>query len=72
MASPDGLDVLGLFVGDLDLELLFHRHHQLDDVEAVRAEVLDEGGLGLDLVLAHAELVGDDGLDLGLDCVVAM
>src|SRR5688500_17165618 len=26
-----GLDVLRLFVGDLDLELLFHRHHQLND-----------------------------------------
>src|SRR5215470_1177584 len=64
----DSLDVLGLLVGDLDLELLLHRHHQLDDVQAVRAEVLDEGGLGLDLVLPHAELVGDDVLDLGLDC----
>src|SRR5678816_3008864 len=65
---PDGLDVLGLLVRDLHLELLFHRHHQLDDVQAVRTEVLDEGGLGLDLVLTHAQLVGDDRLDLGLDC----
>src|SRR4051794_40509697 len=63
----DGLDVLGLLVGDLDLELLLHRHHQLDDVEAVGAEVLDEGRLGLDLVLSHPELLRDDALDLRLD-----
>src|SRR5204863_2688406 len=34
-----GLDVLRFLVGDLDLELLLHRHHQLDDVQAVGAEV---------------------------------
>src|SRR5204863_7834016 len=62
-----GLDVLGFLVRDLDLELLFHRHHQLDDVEGIRAQVLDEGALRLDLVLAHAELLGDDALDLRLD-----
>src|SRR5215469_10327863 len=62
-----GLDVLCLLVGDLHLELFFHRHHQLHDVQAVRPQVLDEGRLGLDLVLAHAQLVGDDGLDLCLD-----
>src|SRR4029453_14960739 len=38
---PDGLYVLGLLVGNLDLELLLHRHHQLDDVQAVRSEILD-------------------------------
>jgi hypothetical protein len=60
----DGLDVLGLLVGNLDLELLLHGHHQLDDVERVGAEVLDEAGGGLDLVLGDAELLGDDALDL--------
>src|SRR5438067_923293 len=63
----DGLDVLGFLVRDLHLELLFHRHHQLDDVEGVGAEVLDEGGLRLDLVLTHPELFRDDALDLRLD-----
>src|SRR5436305_4950449 len=60
------LDVLGLLVGDLDLELLFHRHHQLDDVQRVGAEILDEGGFRLDLVLADPELLRDDALDLRL------
>jgi hypothetical protein len=61
------LDVLGLFVGDLHFELLLHGHHQLDDVERVRAEVLDERALGLDLVLSDSELLRDDALDLRLD-----
>src|SRR5476651_739071 len=62
-----GLDVLGLFVGDFHLELLFHGHHQLDDVERVSAEVLDERALGLDLVFPDSELLRDDALDLRLD-----
>src|SRR5262249_13387106 len=38
---PDGLDPLGIVVRDLDVELLLHRHHELDDVERVGAEVVD-------------------------------
>src|SRR5438067_2835694 len=63
----DRLDVLRLFVRDLDLELLSHRHHQLDDVEGVGAQVFDEGGLRLDLVFPDPELLRDDALDLRLD-----
>src|SRR5688572_19739940 len=44
---PDGLDVLRFLVRDLDLELLLHRHHQLHDVQAVGAKVLDEEDSGL-------------------------
>src|SRR5512142_948864 len=62
----DGLDVLRLLVRDLDLELLLHRHHELDDVERVGSEVLDEARGGLDLVLGDAELLRDDALDLRL------
>src|SRR5665647_516545 len=38
----DGLDLLGFLVGDLDPELFFHLHNQLDDVEGVRPQVVDE------------------------------
>ena len=38
----DALDVLGLLVGDLDLELLFEGHDELDRVERVGPEVVDE------------------------------
>src|SRR5882672_3070581 len=63
----DRLDVLGLLIGDLDLEFLFHRHHQLDDVEGVGPEVFNEGGFRLDLVFSDPELFRDDALDLRLD-----
>src|SRR5688572_6763708 len=59
----DGGDFLRLFVGDLGLELLLERHHQLHRVERVGTEVVDERGLDLDLALVDAELLGDDFLD---------
>src|SRR5258708_38549619 len=39
---------LGFLVRDLGLELLLERHHQLDGVERVRAQVIDERRLVLD------------------------
>src|SRR5690348_10962619 len=38
----DGGDLLGLFVRNLDLELFFQGHHQLDRIQRVSAEVIDE------------------------------
>src|SRR5687767_968327 len=42
----DGLahsgDLLGVFVRNLDLELFFESHHQLDCIERIGAEVIDE------------------------------
>ena len=38
-------------VDDFDAELLFERHHELDQVEAVGVEVVAELGVGRDLVL---------------------
>ena len=49
---PDGPDLLGVLVGDLDLELLLERQHQLDDGQRVGPQVVDERGLGLDLLVA--------------------
>src|SRR6266511_3181641 len=42
---PDGLDLLRVFVGDLDPELVLQLHDQLDEVEGVGVEVLLKGGL---------------------------
>ena len=56
----DGLDLLGLLVGDRDAELLLERHDELDDVERVGAEVVDERGLLGDVVLLDVELLDDD------------
>src|SRR5207244_605134 len=62
-----GGDLLGFLVGDLGLELLLERHHELDGVERIGAEIVDERGLVLDLGLVHAELLGDNFLDRLLD-----
>src|SRR6516164_6103012 len=55
-----GPDLLRFLVGDLHIVLFLERHHELDDVERIRAQVLDEGRLGRHLILAHAELLADD------------
>ena len=46
----DGLDLLGLVVRDLDVELLFQLHDQFDDIERVGPDVLDKGGVAGDLL----------------------
>jgi hypothetical protein len=56
-------DLLRVLVRDLDPELLLQRHHQLHRVQAVRAQVIHEGGVGSDEVLLDSELVHDDLLD---------
>src|SRR5947209_10552755 len=59
----DGLDLLGLFVRDVDGELGLERHHELDLIEGVRAEVVGDRRFGRDFVLLDAELLDDDLLD---------
>src|SRR5581483_8589917 len=60
----DRAELLRVFVGDVDVELLLELHDQLDDVEAVGAEVLDEAGLVGELLALHTELLLDDVADL--------
>ncbi len=63
----DGADLLGVLVRNVDLEGLLERENELDQTEGVRAEVLDERGLGLDVLLLDVELLLDDALDLARD-----
>src|SRR5262245_3126835 len=56
----EGLELLGVVLGDLDSELLLHRHHELDEVERIGAEVVGERRLRVDVVPAHAELLDHD------------
>src|SRR5215212_3229823 len=60
-------DLLGVFVGDLDVEVLLERHDELNRVERVRAQVLDELCRRRHVVLFDAELLDDDLLHLLLD-----
>lgn len=42
----EGVDLVGLLVGDLELELLLDGHHHLDGVQAVQPQILLEVRLG--------------------------
>jgi hypothetical protein len=64
----DGLDLLGVFVGDLDVEGLFKLHDQFDDVERVCAEVLLKAGAGGDFGLIHLKLLDNNLLYLFIYC----
>src|SRR5258708_18773112 len=52
-----------ILVRDVDVELLFELHDELDDVEAVGAKILDEAGFVRELLTLDAELLFDDVLD---------
>src|SRR5690242_18322560 len=54
----DGRDALELLFFDGDVELLFEVHHQLDEVEAVRIQIVREARLEFDLVDWLAQAVG--------------
>src|SRR3954463_692632 len=58
----DGSDLLGRVVRDLDPELLLEGHDELDDVQAVGAEIVDEAGVLGDLVGLDAQMLDDDTL----------
>src|SRR5438876_10632889 len=55
-------NLLGIFVRDLDAELFLERHHELDGVERIGAQVVDERGIRRDFFLVDAELLHDDAL----------
>src|SRR6266540_813026 len=59
----DGPDLLGILVRDLGPKLFLEAHDELDQVEGISVEIVDEGGLRLDLVLVDAELLNDDLLE---------
>src|SRR5437764_10470969 len=53
----DRLDLLCVLVGDLDPELVFELHDQLDEIERVGVEIFLERGFLVDLALVDAELL---------------
>src|SRR6185312_10721360 len=64
----DRLDLLGFFVGDLDIEGLLEGHHEFDGVEGVGAEVVHERRIGSNFAFIHAKLFHDDLLYLLIYC----
>src|SRR5438045_2010772 len=55
-----GLDLLGFFIGNFEIESFFESHDEFYAVERVGAEVVNERCAGCDLALFHTELVHDD------------
>src|SRR6202011_3128978 len=55
-----GTDFFGVLVADLDVELFFQRHDQLDQVKRIGVQVIDEVRLWSHLFFADAQLFGDD------------
>src|SRR6478672_7986839 len=60
----DGAELFRFLVGDIDVELLLERHHQLNGVETVAAEIFHETGIARELLAFDAELFDNDILDL--------
>ena len=56
----DGHDGFRRVVGDFDAEFFFERHDQLDRVEAVGAQIFDEGRVVGDLVGIDIQMLDDD------------
>jgi hypothetical protein len=56
----DGEDLLGGIVGNLDAELLLECHHQLDDIKAVGAQIVDEARFFGDLVTFYAKMLDNN------------
>src|SRR5688572_31522907 len=56
----DSADILGIFVLDLEVELLLHRHDDFDQIERIGDEIADELGVHRYFVFVDAEPVGDD------------
>src|SRR6202167_1796697 len=63
----DARDLLRVLVRYLRLELFFERHHQLDRVQRVCAEVVNERGVIGYFFFFHAQLFGHDLLNLLLN-----
>src|SRR5579875_2248544 len=55
-----GLDLLGVLVGNLEVEGFLKLHHQFDHVERIGAQVLLKAGAGRDFGFVHLQLLDDD------------
>src|SRR5918993_2779592 len=56
----DGADILGILILDFEVELLLHRHDDLDQIERIGVEIADKLGVHRYFVFVDAEPVGDD------------
>jgi hypothetical protein len=67
---PHTLDLLSIFVGNLDAKLFFKTHHEFDRVQRVGAEVVNESRVWRDFVLIDTKLIDDYLFNLVLDLLI--
>src|SRR4029453_12628444 len=51
------LNLLRVFLGNLDSELFFKSHHQLNGIEGIGAKIINEARIGSHFALVHAEFI---------------
>jgi hypothetical protein len=56
----NGLDRLGGIVRDLNPKLFLESHHELNRVQAVRAQIIDEAGIFCHFIGFNAKMFDDD------------
>jgi hypothetical protein len=56
----DSLDLLIIFIRDLDSEFVFEFHHQLYDIQRIRFQVVDKRRFSIDIICINAQLIGDN------------
>src|ERR1700682_5346563 len=62
--ATDRLDLFSVLVRYLHSVFFLEGHDQFDQVEGIRVQVVDERGVGCDLLGIHAELLGADAFEL--------
>src|ERR1035441_6577921 len=67
----DGLDLLGVFVGNLEVKGLFKLHYQFHHVQRVSAKVFLEACIGGNLGLVDLKLLDDNLLHFFFNCHVS-
>lgn len=63
----DGLQFLGVFIGNFHAELFLEGHDEFDRIERIRSEVLDKRGGRRHLLGIHAKFFDDDFFDSFFD-----
>src|SRR5579863_3103150 len=52
-----GANLLGVLVGDFDIESLFEGHHQFDGVERIGAQIVHKRRAGCNFAFVHSQLL---------------
>src|SRR6266403_1864576 len=63
----DCLQLFGVFIRDFDRKFFLKCHYQFDDIQRIRAQILNEGRLWRDLLRVDAQLLDNNVLNFLFD-----